>query len=127
MVKIEDRLAELVGKFVRIETKDKTEFALKPREEHKRKLLFNYKKDTANDLIFGNHIKKNTLTKELIEDRDEFQVKSYDDQNAIVNEIVNESYPALSKEQLEGVMQKYGTELLEEIYCFYGWIDKIGG
>jgi hypothetical protein len=100
-MKIEDRIAEWCGE-LKIKTDDETDFILKPRLEHKRKLMFLQKKFDD-----GSYSEDDVAT-----------------QDSILLGIVKESYPHFNQVQLEQVVQLYGTELLIELYCAWKWRDR---
>ena len=101
MVKIEDKIGEWCGE-LKFFTEDKTEFCLKPRLKHKRKLMFLQKK--FDDGTF-----------------EEKDVKTQDD---TILELIGESYPDFAEEQKEQICQLYGTEILVELYCAWKWRDR---
>lgn len=100
-MRIEDKVGEWNGELKFI-TEDKTEFCIKPKIKHKRKLLYLEKKFVDN-----------TYKEEDIEAQD----------NILIN-VIKESYPNFSNEQIEEVIQKYGTEILMELYIAWKWRDK---
>jgi len=101
-MKIQDRMAELSAGIAKIKLDDGTEFDLKPRIEHKRKLLFNYKKITESG-----------LTEEL-----------QNQQSEIIEQMVKESYPAFNNHQVEMIMLNYDNELWLELCMYWKWIDR---
>ena len=122
--KIEDKMSELVGGVFTIETKDETEFQLKPVEQDKIDLLVNYKKSSEKDIYYANKVKQGTLTLEDEKQREQFNLEQAKFQNMIIKRILKNSYPHWSDEQIQAVMQRYDTELLELVYECYGWVDK---
>lgn len=124
MVKISDKLGEIVGGFFRIKTKDETEFELAPTEEHKRKLLFNYKQITELAQRTEKQLDKNQLSPEKITENDTKSKELHDEQNNIIKSVIKKSYPEFQDEQISAIMLRYDSELLAEIYMAFGWIDK---
>ena len=112
MVKISDRMGELVGGLFRIKTKDDTEFELKPNEGHKRELLYNYKKVQEQAQRYEEASKNNKITNEFLEQHDDRSKKLHAEQNEIMKSILKTSYPDFKDEEVTAVMMRYDTELL---------------
>ena len=127
MVRIEDKMAEFVGKFMRVELKDNTEFELSPTEGNKRKWLYNYKKLQLAQTKLAKDAKENKLTNEAQEEFNRMSNELYLDDMNELKIVLQKSYPNLTEAQIDNVLQKYDSELLEEIFVWYGWIDDSPG
>ena len=97
-MRIEDKVGEWNGE-LKFTTEDKTEFCIKPKIGHKRKLLF--------------------LEKKFIEDK--YTEKDIEDQDNVLISILKEAYPNFTTEQIEETIQFYGTEILMELYIAWKW------
>lgn len=124
MVKIADRLGEMVGGLFKIQTKDGTEFEISPTEGHKRKLLFEFKRQFDADASFTKLVKDNRVTLDKIKDRDTTMSDILEKQDEIIKDILHVSYPDFKPEQLSKICLKYGNELYDELTMCFGWIDK---
>ena len=125
-MKINDRLGEIVGGMFRIQTKDETEFELKPIEKNKRELLFNFKEtqELANMFNKAIEMNKGLLPKDFIDEHQKKSREILEQQNNIVKEIIKISYPMFDNNQIDSITNKYSEELILELYFAYGWIDK---
>jgi len=100
-VRIQDKVGEWTGEF-KIILEDGTEFCLKPKLVHKRKLQVLQKK-----MVDG------TYTEQDLEAQDE-QLKS----------ILKQDYPEFSEDQINNVINLYASEILLELYFAWGWRDR---
>ncbi len=124
MVKIEDKHAELVEGIFKITLKDDSEFELKPTEGQKGKLMFNYKLVQELSARYEKLLKDNKLTEDFLETHDKKSTKLHAEQNAVIKEIVKDSYPTQSAEFISAIMVRYDNELLIELYMAFGWVNK---
>ncbi len=126
MVKIQDKLGELVGGMFRIQLEDEMEFELKPKEKHKRELLFNYKETQELATIFNKamDLNKGILNDDFMRDHKARSRATLDEQNRIIKDILRESYETFSDNDIENICNKYSEELVMELYLCYGWINK---
>lgn len=124
MVKIQDKLGQIVGGLFKIKTKDDTEFELTPTEGHKRKMLFEFKRQFDADAMFTKFVKDNKVTPERVKERDIVMQEIMAAQDELVKEVLHNSYPDFKPEQLGRIMLLYGNELYDELTVCFGWIDN---
>tara|TARA_Y100000310_G_C20584090_1_gene764524 strand:- start:567 stop:944 length:378 start_codon:yes stop_codon:yes gene_type:complete len=101
MVRIEDKLGAWSGE-LKFSLDDDTEFCLKPKIKHKRKLLF--------------------LEKRFMSDK--YTEKDLEEQDNVIVDILKEAYPKFTTEQIDEVIGQYGTEILMELYLAWKWRDR---
>ena len=101
MVRIEDKMAEWNGELKFI-TEDGTEFILMPKLIHKRKLIYLEKKAADG----------------------KFEEKDVEEQDKVIEAIIKSAYPDFTNEQVEGVVQEYGLEIVMELYLAWKLRDK---
>ena len=101
MARIEDKVGQWNGE-LKFKTENQTEFMLKPTLLHKRKLLFLEKKFVGDD----------------------YTEKDLEEQDNILISLIKEGYPTFTDDQIDGVMNEYGTEILMELYIAWKWRDR---
>jgi hypothetical protein len=101
MVRIEDKVGEWNGE-LKFSVEDETEFCLKPKIKHKRKLMFLERKFIA----------------------EKYEEKDLEEQDLTILDIIKEAYPDFTPEQVEGILSEYGTEILMELYIAWKWRDR---
>jgi len=101
MVRIEDKVGEWNGE-LKFSVEDGTEFCLKPKIKHKRKLMF--------------------LERKFLSEK--YNESDFEEQDNTILEIIKEAYPHFTQEQTEGVLSEYGTEILMELYIAWRWRDR---
>lgn len=130
MVRIEDKLGEIVKGTIKIEIEDKQtpdemiEFELKPTEGDKSDIFYNYKKLSELSSRYEEAVKRNTLTPEFIEIHDKKSRELMEYQNIVAKRMLERSYPAFVKEQISSILVMYGNEILIELYMFWGLVNK---
>ncbi len=130
MVRIQDKLSEIVKGVFRVEVEDKNnpdekiEFELKPTEGDKSDIFFNYKKMQESTSRFEEMSKKGTVTEEQIKLHNKMSRELIDSQDKVIRDILTRSYPDFTIEQVNGIMLLYSNEILMELYMFWGLINK---
>jgi len=101
MVRIEDKIGEWNGE-LKFKLEDGTEFCLKPKIKHKRKLMY--------------------LERKFLGEK--YEEKDLEDQDNILIELIKSSYPNFTDDQVDLVVEQYGTEILMELYIAWKWRDR---
>jgi len=101
-MKIEDKLGEFVGE-LKIKTEDGTEFCLKPKIVHKRKLM----------ALFAKKTQDGKATEQDLEKEDEQII-----------DMLKQAYPQFNENQINNIFMEYGGEILLELYFAWKWRDK---
>ena len=124
MVKIEDKMSELVGGAFKIKLEDDTEFELRPTMKHKRKLQFNYKESQEISQRYTKLEDRGKLDEKFVKEYQQKSKELLDNQNSILREIVQHSYPQFDEERMDVVIMNYEGELLLELFICFKWLDK---
>ena len=101
MVRIQDKMGEWCGE-LKFKTEDETEFTIKPTLKHRRELMFLEKKVNADNITEEDLLK----------------------QDEVIIDILRSAYPDFNEEQVDAIVQSYGTEILLELYYAWKWRDR---